>query len=657
MRISPIVHCLTASIAITFLIAVMVSLSPIRWDIKAFGPVLPQVEAPGLEANSNVLFVSADNEWENGHFAQYGLDMVTFPKGKFQWMIFKEGDRGVYTWPTNWMIDQAGRLYRSGSDQVWPSTADAPDDLKQFIKFGQVVVRTTNTKVKLLERWPELTEAMILTMKAGTSRFIEIPRVRITLAQCLRLFLLVFIFVVPMVFGGWIVKEDHYEVRKLLNAALVFPGVLVLHTALVYLLGNITSSGISTALLVELISAIGLLGFMCRGFSNNSGVRELKPEDGNRRPLHRWLLAAAALIFVSSSMLRLDFDGDMLTQYLPVARYHYLEGRHDPRALISRYGVMTQATYPPGFPISISSLMWVSEVNKDAVGFNYPTNLMVFLYRLLLTALHLSFLVALGALLNCLGNGKHGFNWLLPLVAISFLLPLFLGQPGAAEVYLIPLVGFSIVAVYAGAQLNQSAYIHLGLFIGAAMVFVKKEGILIFCLIVLTWYVAAKFRSGRFSLRETAGHLATAIIGLSPFLIWRLKLGEIARSEYFFYQRPSLSRLMANWALLGKIVEKATKILLANNYWVILFLLLPLIIVYSCSSRWLWKDQVIPLGIALYATAMTCVFVFSQHPGGPIEQMDVSYDRLMATPVLAAILYGAKSLFESKLMRPGTLNL
>lgn len=642
---------LAIPLAITAVIALAICLSPVRWDKKSFGPVLPQLEPPGLSPGTNVLFVSPDNSWENGHYAQYGLDMITFPDGRFQWMVFKEGDQGGYTWPANWMIDRVGRFYRAGAGRETQAINQIPEDLEIFLRSASVLVSTAEIKARLLERWPAVSGARILLIKGSVGSFVESPRLRITLGQCLRIFALALILVLGMSLAGTIGEGKAGGAVRWLNFAFAFPAVLIIHTILVYVLGSITTNSTSTAVAIELLAAACLVWYLSRrGISYLSPLQgALKSKTVSASGLPVLLVVAAVSLFIMFSTLRLDFDGDMFTQYLPVARYHYLEGRHNPQALMSRYGVMTQATYPPGFPILISTLMWTVGIAKEMpVQFDYQTNLMVFLYRFVITTLHLSFLVAVGALFKALGTGPSGFSWLLPAVTIPLVLPLFLGQPGAAEIYLVPMIGFSVLALFAALRFNRSIYTHLGLLFGGFALFIKKEGLLILCLIILTWYVAARLRSMRFSLRETTSHAASLILGLSPFLLWRFNLGSVASTEYFFYEKPNIAKLFTDFAVLGKIAEKGMKILLANNYWAVLFLILLLFFAYDLFSRRSFKDLIIPFGIVVHLAAITCVFVFSKHPGGPLAHMDISYERLVATPVLATILYGAKTLSESR---------
>lgn len=655
-----VLRFLAIPLAITAVIAFTICVFPIRWDIKAYGPVLPQLELPGLSPGTNVLFVSPDNDWENGHYAQYGLDMITFPEGRFQWMVFKEGDRGGYSWPVTWMIDSSGRFYRAGADPETQATNQVPEDLEIFLRSATVIVSTPEIQARLLERWPALREAKILLIRSSIGSFVESPRFRITMGQCLRIFALAFVLVVGMALAGTIGEGKADGAVRWLNFAFAFPAVLIIHTILVYLLGSITTNAISTAIGIEVLAAACLIWYLSkkRSLQPSQSLQAPRPNFRGASRLPALLASTGVALFIALCCLRLDFDGDMFTQYLPVARYHYLEGRHDPQALLSRYGVMTQATYPPGFPILISTLMWTAEVPAGMpVQCNYQTNLMVFLYRLLITSLHLSFLLAVGALFKTLGVEGGGLSWLLPVVSIPLVLPLFLGQPGAAEIYLVPMIGFSVLAFFAALRLNESIYTPLGLFIGGFALFIKREGLLILCLILLTWYVAVWLRPKRFSLRETTSHAAGLLLGLSPFLLWRFNLGSLAGAEYFFYEKPSIAKLFTDFALLGKIAEKGMKILLGNNYWVVLFLVLPLFFANDLFSRRSFKDVIIPLGIVVHVAAITCVYLFSKHPGGPLLHMDISYERLVATPVLATILYGAKTLFESGTIAPNKTNV
>jgi hypothetical protein len=643
-------YLLSASLVIAFLIAISVSLSPIRWDIKSFSPTLPQLEGPGIPAGSDILFVTSNNDWENGHYARYGLDLITFPRAHSEWVVFREGEREG-PWPADWSLDNAGRFYQVATGNSPYDASGAPPDLETIAKSGWVLLRTPETRALLLERWPSLRESKIAVMKPALASFIEFPSRRISAGQFFRT--LGFAFTACVVFAFFLgLGRDRGP--RWFRAALACPVALAAHTLFVFFLGKLTSAPIPTAFSVELLVAVGLALYIERQHWFPAPpialMKSWAREQGTGQiVLPAVLLGAGFLTFLLFSVLRLDFDGDMFTQYLPAARYHYLMGGHEPDVLLSRYGLMTQATYPPGFPIVISTMMWVGGMAKDApLAFDFETNLAVFLYRLVVTILHVSFLAAAAGLFRALQTKQDRFGWLFPVVAVSLLLPLFLGQPAASEVYFVPMVGFSILALLAGDELRQPAYAHLGLFTGGFALFLKKEGLFIFFLILLPWYLIGRLRSAKVSLRITAVDMVCLLLGLAPFLLWKTDLRRLGINEYFFYDRVSLTRLMHSGALLGQIVEKAFRTLLTDNYWAVLFLLLPLAMLFDLVRRQRWRRLLTPAGILAYTAAMTCVFVFSKAPGGPLAQMDVSYERVVFVPVLAAVLHGARVLFCSK---------
>ncbi len=639
------------SAAITMAIALLVCLYPIRWDKKALGPVLPQFNSSEMAHSPQILFVSKDNDWENGHYAQYGFDMIAFPHGKVDWMVFKEGWRES-PWQARWMIDEEGNIYSPGGDNSWYMVENASEGSISFPGSASVIVSDPDTRAKLLKRWPSLSEDKVLLMSNEPVSFWESPRIRIGLSQFIRIFVLVFLLVVMFAFLSAVTGENGRG-WVWLNLGLAVPSVLIPHTIVVYFLGKITSEAISLSFILEFVIAIGLTVYIQKKKvpANKPPIKKTFPDiwhSMGRKDILRpesLILAALLLLYISFSCLKLDFDGDMFTQYVPVAQYHYLAGSHDPKALMERFGIMTQATYPPGFPILISTLMWAGDLPKETpLKFGYQANLAIFLYRFMISILHLSFLLSAGGLFRLLQKDENSWGWLLPTLAIPLILPLFLGRPEASEVFLVPVVGFSILALLAGDELNNPLYTNLGLFFGGYGMFLKKEGFLIFVLIVMPWYLAGRLRSSKLSLRAIAINSTCLLIGISPFLFWKLGLNSLHIPEYFFYENPSLAKLAASGPLLKGVIEKAIKILLANNYWVALFLIFPLAVSYDWLWCRRWKQACIPLGAMAYIFSMTFVYLFSRHPEGAAVHMDVSYERILAVGILSVILYGAKTI-------------
>jgi hypothetical protein len=647
---SAIIRLVLLSTGATLVITALVCLIPVRWDIKSFAPSVPQFDSSGVPANSQILFVSEDNDWENGHYALFGLDLLTFPAGKWHWVVFKEGERPT-SWPPRWTIDRAGKFYAIGEDSAWHIADGVPPDLN-LSSSTAVVVPTADVKAQLLERWPSLGSDQVLVMKRTAASFWEFPRLRITISQAVRLFVLVFIVMVAFSFLCFITGEDGVRYR-LLNLGLAIPAVLVINTVVVYVLGRITAQAIVWTFALELIAAIGLIFYMyAKGVLRQARLTDWARPAGSqstgkaRLIGSRVLVVAGVLIYLSFSAFRLDFDSDVLTQYLPVARYHYLAGSHQPEVLLDRYGLMTQATYPPAFSVLISTFMWIGDLPKGSpLAFSDQTNLAVFLYRLGMSVLHLSFLLSVSGLFVAFQKEERRWGWLLALGVIALTVPLFLGRPDASEIYLVPLVGFSMLALFAGDTLKQAIYTNLGLFFGSFGLFLKKEGLLILLLIVLPWYLVGRLRSSKPSLRQIATNSLSLFLGLIPFLMWKIDINSLHIPEYFFYDKFSPAKLMSSLTLVKVIVEKATKILLGNGYWVVLFLVFPLATIYGLLRRRSWRQAFIPIGILTYIGGMTLVYVFSRHPGGPALHMDISYERILAIGVVSAILYSSRVVF------------
>src|SRR3974390_371384 len=88
---------------------------------------------------------------------------------------------------------------------------------------------------------------------------------------------------------------------------------------------------------------------------------QFSPLSASERIALTFCLLAYALLFLA----RLDFDGDFFNNWLPQGRFFYFLGRHDP-SLIAQQGSWQAASYPPGYGILLSTVMWMSEMNLTA---------------------------------------------------------------------------------------------------------------------------------------------------------------------------------------------------------------------------------------------------------------------------------------------------
>ena len=412
-----------------------------------------------------------------------------------------------------------------------------------------------------------------------------------------------------------------------LNVGLALPVVLAAHTGLVHVAGLLTTHAVASALTLELAAILMAVARQERGLGG---------EEPTGPALPRWAVPLVA-VFLAVFVLRLDFDGDLFTHWLPMARSHHLLGRHDVPALLDRYGLAHEATYPPGFPILISTLLWVAGADPQAsLQLGDESHAAILLYRLLVAALSLSFLVAAAALASAVFRDRS--SPLLPLVALPLLIPVFLGQPMSGEVYLVPLLGASILALWAGDAFESPSLTRVGLLLAASGLFVKREALVIVPLVVLPWYLA-----GALTKRKSlAGDLAVAGLALLPFVVWRIQLAALHLRENFMFDDPAWGRLAS--PLLPRLAEQALKTVLANGTWTALFLVLPAALVWN-ARRGAWRDLLVPAGIVVYAPLMAAVYVFSRSE--PLHHMDTSYERLLMVAVLCGGLYGLRTLAEA----------
>ncbi len=633
------------SFIITLFIAFLTCISPIRWDMKSYVTAFPETDYKNLEYGKDVLFISADDGWQNNHIAAYGLDLITFPHGKNAWLLFKEGmvndNRNAV-----FLIDKAGNFYRRTVFNSFKKTKKTPEKVKALVKSGIIIVPTQKTKDAFIQRWPLISTGKIIVLKGKKASFLEYPSLRINLNQMLRIFVLVLISSSIMAFAWGITGNTALRCLRWFNFALGFPCLLIFHTIIVFCLGKITQAAINWAIAFELFISIALLLFLNKKFAISMGSVKNKN-------LHLLLpIMVAGLIYIFFIVLKLDFDGDIYTHWLTMGRFHHKLSHHDPVILFERYGLQHEVVYPPAFAILISTLMWAGDMAKnESFQINYTTHLVIFLYRLFFAVLYLLFLFALCNLFVKVKQERDWLTGLLPIVLIMLLLPMFLGLPTSAEIYFVTMAGFSMLAFLASDELQNQVYSRIGLLLGVVLMFIKIEGILIFPFIIIPWYLTCKCSNRKWSIHEMAGDIIILFIGLIPFFVWKsdlynLRITEGISSLHFEFSNVTLEKLTSNIPLLIQLFENAIKIFLANNYWMVFFLILPIATLYN----WLWKRKIynliIPFGIYIYLTGVTSIYVFSTSP--TLAHMNTSFSRILMIAVLSAIIYGMQTLMLLK---------
>lgn len=611
----------------TTVVAAAVSLSPVRWDLETLGLVVPNAPRDLRLSDRRILYVSADNDWRNAHLADYGLDFLTFPNGVSSWMCFREGIAAGGPRP-ELAIDSDGEIERRAGRGWRPLTREEARDLEARL----VLVPSAGTRAALAARWPVAAarDARVI-QPAGGRPFLEGPRVRVSAGQTARLFLALLLPVSALLWTR--ARRRRRGSASFLDAALVVPLVLAGHATVTYLLGFLTGHSVAWALVGEVGVAVGFALAAGREVGSGGSTAAV-PErvGGTLRRVSPWLLAGA--LFGLVVVFRLDFDGDLYTHWLPMARMHHLLGRHDPGLLVARYGVAHEATYPPGFPIVISTLLWIAGVPRTgSLGFGEASNFAILLYRGLMAVVSLSFLAGVAATFRSMRErGERG--WLLPVAIIPLALPLFLGEPRSAEVFFTPMLGFAMLALLAGRALSREAYVRLGLALAIFGLFVKNDAIMVLPLIVAPWYLLDR-RPGRTVVWDV---VVVLLAGL-PVLFWRLDLSRVVERTNFMFRPVGIADVFSGFGDWPRLLAASLEFLLRSPGGAIIVVVLPVAVIFRLLQDGIRRDLIIPLGIWTYTIGTTYIFTFSK--SDPLQHLNRAYGRLMTHAVLSGVLYAS----------------
>jgi hypothetical protein len=238
-------------------------------------------------------------------------------------------------------------------------------------------------------------------------------------------------------------------------------------------------------------------------------------------------VAIYALLF----LVRLDFDGDFFNNWLPQARFHYLLGKHDPGVIITQ-GAIHASSYPPGYGIVLSTLMWVSGMTpKESFLIGPESSFAILLYRLFIFALNAALLMLVIVYLKELRAGQPAI-WMAFVAVILWLIPSTAGKHIASETVLFPMLAASIVLIAAGQKLTAPAMTIVGILVGGMATLIKWEAALIFALAVLPWIGAGWQSSIAQASRATKLRWALALaLSLIPVAVWKMTL--TVHNEFF----------------------------------------------------------------------------------------------------------------------------
>lgn len=605
------------------------SVVPLRFDLRTF-QVQARLEPLGLPRASDFLVLTRDNSIAAAELAQFALAHWSFPHGVRYWLTLAETRDGA--WNGGFLaVDERGTFLRPvARNHGWSfEAAPRPSWLPVVVARAAVVYDTQATRDAFEQRVPELLAAKRVFV-AGTERPAQVPLTRphllLSPLRLLRLAAVLGTLVSAlMLLRRAVGNHAPASVRILATAVGVNAGWAVLIAA-VYVAGEL-QPGLGRAVPFGLWLAGGAVAWRLAPAERTSPVHD--------EPAWRAALAAAIVLYAAVVVLRLDFDGDTYTTYIPVARYMHLLGHHDPRdpGVVS---LVQGAVYPPGFPTLLALPLWVMDQPGEAsFALGPETSAAVLLYRTLVVTLDVAFLAALAAFLAGPARGTPHLALAGVLGALA-LAPMLRGAHTAAETLLVPLLGTALVALAAGRRARQPVLAATGLFLGGFLTLVKLDGLPALVLLVLpVWLAAAEPGLALASPWRRARPLVGALaLGLLPFVVWRCT-GPATNPAF------ADTRLAHAVAQLPTLGVEAFKLLVRHDLWLPLFVLLPAAVVSRARRGARWRDWLVPLGVAAQCGAWVAVYAFSTL--AVHDHMATSLPRIAVAPALAALLYALES--------------
>jgi hypothetical protein len=630
-------------ILLPFLVAMALcafaSIWPVRLDARALQD-LSRVQSLGLpQSSGEFVFLSRDNSIESARTATFGLRQLAFPDGSVFWAALKEHCNGPWSGGFE-AIDQAGKAFvvsgGADGDWQWEPISDYENEARERIMKGVVVYDSQATRALFELRWPFVKaggRVTVLTDATASSAFkLRRPANEFTLTRIGR---------IAAVSGSYVavllVLIQFPSLRRVdswvISSGSIFLA-LGLNISLAYLLQWVAPAvtHFSPAILWAGLLLAAVFGEPKRERSGRDFFFQL-PSSRAVRLVSVYCVVVYALLF----LVRLDFDGDFFNNWLPQARFHYLLGMHDPAAIIGQ-GTMQGASYPPGYGIVLSTLMWASGMRpKESFLIGPESSFAILMYRLFIFALNAALLILVVIYLRQRGAGKPAV-WMACIAVTLLLIPTTAGKHIASETVLFPMLAASIVMISAGQKLEVPALTTMGLGVGGMATLIKWEAALIFGLAVLPWLVSSLqpsvARPSRATRLRWAGALA---LSLMPVVVWKTTLA--VHNEFFVPM--TWNRFVSSVHLLPSLAGRAARGLLDDGRFLFLFLALPCATVLRfLTSR--WTALPVPFGIVSLVAGFVVIFLFANMDSN--TYLDNSYSRLVMVPTFGAILYCADAL-------------
>jgi hypothetical protein len=638
---------LAAGIVVPALAALLLctlgSLWPIRLDYRSLQD-LHKLEGLGLpQSSGRFLFLSRDNSIESARTATFALRQLAFPGGSVDWAALKEACNGP--WNSGFFgVDLDGQSYKAvtlgSGDLGWIPDDGARNLALADAREAYVIFDSQATRQAFEARWPFLRQAAHASVLPNTivKSFARRPFAsEFTVARVVRIatvmgtFCAVFLVLVQLPFLR--------RAPAAVSAAIAIFLALGVNIWLAYLMQLISPALVrwtpSLLYLVGLLAALSLYPRAWR-WRSEEPLWQWSPLPASGRIALTFCLVAYALLFLA----RLDFDGDFFNNWLPQGRFFYFLGRHDP-SLIAQQGLMQAASYPPGYGILLSTVMWMTGMNPTASFLpGMDSSFAILIYRLLVLVLNISLFLLIAAYLKRLGAEKSAL-WIPALVILMLLIPTTAGKHIAAETILFPMLAASIILIATGRRCSVDGLTTLGLLVGGMATLVKWEAGLIFTVGVLPWvFPVAASKAGRLSTSSIVVWPAVTALACLPALIWRATLPIHNQ----FFGSVDIARLMASAHQFPGLAGTAARMMLGDGRLIVFLLVLPCALVFQLRAKPRWPAFLVPVSIAALLIGWIVVFLFSNAP--PLPYLDTSYSRLIMIPTFSAILYCADALID-----------
>ena len=611
-------------------------LIPIQWDKKSLRVVSIQSDPP-VQSGSDILYVSRSTIFSNRTIASYGLDLLSFPSGKDQWLVLDDEGVQQFPWPT--YIDGKGRFFYRGNED-----GRSEQKAKGIAETGVVVVEDETVAKELLERWPDLSASKVVTKVPSPAGFFGYGSQSLSVIQVVR------VLWICLLYAGIAFVLSFLFRDVVLACGFAFPLLLFGLISLIYLSGFFSSNpefwGVAILTLV--------LAFFLIKIANRVDTRI---ENYSVWPLstqNKLLSARAFAVVISTGLfayllfvaLNMDFDGDLFTHWLPSARSHYYNGHHDIEFLLTRYGGAHETTYPPGFPIFLSLLMWVANVNPvRSMQLGAESSLMIYLYRIYFGLFFFSLIVTMFRVFSVQDCKRDWQCWVsAPLLLLMFI-PFLSGKPYSAEILFVPCVGFAILAFVTAAHSGESKWLYVGTVLTIFLLLIKNESILVVPLVVFPWIILVAAEPGcSESFRSNILKFIISIgIAAIPYLTWKISILPYEIDQNFMFDPVSLPLSPEQMNTLKNVYLHFITTSIKSGTWILFFCLIPVASILSCIGqkakimKFVLARLAIPAALLIYFFGVPIIYVFTRSE--PIHHFDTSFNRLSLSAAIGAVIY------------------